>query len=127
MAANAVDNMNNLNEAVEDVKTPEAPVEAGDSDAPQNGEATEVIPDPGQMGWVEPVPFNYESYQDPATANWAGLASCYEWKDEYGDVGPRNEELEAQLFRDEFLPRAGQRFEEYVSPSHPIYVLATSH
>ncbi|QSS64054.1 DEAD-box protein [Histoplasma capsulatum] len=39
------------------------------------------------------------------------IQSLYEWKEEYGDVGPRNEELEKMLFHDEYLNRAGNKFD----------------
>ena len=38
-------------------------------------------------------------------------AAVYEWNDEYGDVGPRFEELEKQLFGAENHVRAGINFE----------------
>ncbi|KAL8796803.1 MAG: hypothetical protein Q9195_000886 [Heterodermia aff. obscurata] len=61
-------------------------------------------------GWVEPVKYDYESYNadgkeareslDPTVElpTWAANATKYEWKDEYGDVGPEHPELEAILF-----------------------------
>ena len=62
-------------------------------------------------GWVEPVKYDYEAYNaDPkevveAALNpayelptWAANAVKYEWKDEYGDVGPAHPELEVMLF-----------------------------
>jgi ATP-dependent RNA helicase DDX3X len=67
---------------------------------------------PREAGWTAPVPFSYESYNDKNFNDWDGMAPRYEWKDEYGDIGPRNEELEKQLFNDEYMPRAGLRFDE---------------
>ncbi|RAL12182.1 DEAD/DEAH box helicase [Aspergillus homomorphus CBS 101889] len=72
-------------------------------------------------GWVEPESFDYELYntssqalQQPAgeghdsqLPEWAANAAKYEWKDEYGDVGPEIPELEEQLFRNEYINRAG--------------------
>jgi ATP-dependent RNA helicase DDX3X len=44
-------------------------------------------------------------------AGWAANAARYEWKDEYGDVGPRVPELEERLFRDEHILRKGNCFD----------------
>jgi hypothetical protein len=41
----------------------------------------------------------------------------YEWKEEYGDIGPRFEALEKELFGSEFHVRTGIKFDTYVSPS----------
>lgn len=62
-------------------------------------------------GWVEPEKYDYDAYNanpkepgeaplDPAfeLPTWAANAIKYEWKDEYGDVGPAHPELEAMLF-----------------------------
>jgi ATP-dependent RNA helicase DDX3X len=68
--------------------------------------------DPRVAGWTEPTPFSYDNYQNKEFTDWAGMAARYEWNDEYGDVGPRNEELEKQLFNLEFMSRAGVRFDE---------------
>ncbi|KAJ5469707.1 ATP-dependent RNA helicase ded1, partial [Penicillium diatomitis] len=43
---------------------------------------------------------------------WGGLAARYEWKDEYGDVGPRNDELEQELFKNSNVPRPGNHANE---------------
>ena len=63
-----------------------------------------------EAGWVEPVKYDYEAYNtdskelreslDPTVElpTWAANATKYEWKDEYGDVGPEHTELEAVLF-----------------------------
>ena len=71
-------------------------------------------------GWTAPQQYDYASYNatgdDLRAAQadlpaWAHNAEKYEWKEEYGDVGPRNEALEKQLFRNELLNRAGIKFE----------------
>jgi ATP-dependent RNA helicase DDX3X len=67
---------------------------------------------PGQ--WSAPVAFDYESFNEAGFTEWAGNAVRYEWKDEYGDVGPRNEELEKQLFQVDFISRAGHRLDRYL-------------
>ena len=79
--------------------------------------------DPRVAGWAEPIPFSYDNYQNKEFTDWAGMGARYEWNDEYGDVGPRNEELEKQLFNLEFMSRAGVRFDEYDYPSFAIYIL----
>ena len=72
-------------------------------------------------GWVEPQGFDYETYNASgrATADnealqteWGHNAAKYEWKEEYGEVGPAVPELEQQLFRSEFLNRRGVKFEK---------------
>ena len=75
-----------------------------------------------ENGWVEPSPYDYKQYnatgQDAAEAlasaggEWASSAARYEWKDEYGEVGPRVPELEKQLFQSEFLNRRGIKFDK---------------
>lgn len=47
-----------------------------------------------------------------AQGNWGHDAVKYEWKDEYGDVGPRDETLERQLFQGETINRAGAKLEK---------------
>lgn len=82
-------------------------------------------------GWVAPESYDYDKYTaTPAPAEqpagdagdgqlpeWAANAAKYEWKDEYGDVGPEIPELEEQLFRNEFINRAGLKIGKYVSCS----------
>lgn len=93
-------------------------------DAPEGEQAAEdaqALPESNhaevrEKGWTEPTPFNYEEYADRESHGWAGVAARYEWKlewnDGYGDVGPRNEELEKQLFESDLIPRAGGRLKE---------------
>ena len=73
----------------------------------QNAEAAQRS---REAGWVEPVKYDYEAYNasskeardnlgpDVELPTWAANATKYEWKDEYGDVGPGDPELEAVLF-----------------------------
>ncbi|KAI5846516.1 P-loop containing nucleoside triphosphate hydrolase protein [Morchella snyderi] len=59
-------------------------------------------------GWVERKPYDYETYATPdrdpeaprgePTGQWAASGRRYEWKEEYGDVAPRDEALELMLF-----------------------------
>ena len=77
-------------------------------------------------GWAEPQKFDYEVYnagfpnkEETSAAEgirnvaWAGNAEKYEWKEEYGDVGPRHEALEEMLFRNEYINRTGLQYEKY--------------
>jgi hypothetical protein len=43
---------------------------------------------------------------------WAASAAKYEWKEEYGDVGPEVPELEKILFGDVFRNRQGASFDQ---------------
>lgn len=84
-----------------------------------------------ERGWVAPESFDYEAAMAkssnaagvPATVpilesggeeipGWAHNARKYEWKDEYGDVGPPIPELELQLFQNQNLARRGGKFEK---------------
>lgn len=89
--------------------------------ANKNAEAVAAARD---KGWGEPSSYDYEEYGkpakdatviDPTVPMWGHNAQKYEWKEEYGEVGPRNEELEKMLFRSEFITRQGIKFEELVS------------
>ncbi|KIW96468.1 uncharacterized protein Z519_03537 [Cladophialophora bantiana CBS 173.52] len=103
---------------------------------PKNEEAIKLA---RQSGWVEPKANNYTSRAPTAllnghdgepeaaaedeasveeaavsryaTSSWSHDAAKYEWKEEYGDVGPRDEKLEKDLFRGEHINRAGIKFE----------------
>lgn len=72
-----------------------------------------------QAGWVEPVKYDYDTYNadrkdleategQSDLPSWAANATKYEWSDEYGDVGPAHPELEKMLFRDEFHVTEGE-------------------
>ena len=74
-----------------------------------------------EKGWVEPQEYDYEIYNATGTkaaarevgqSEWAHCAEKYEWKEEYGDVGPPSAALEAQLFRSEFTNRRGLKFDK---------------
>lgn len=79
-----------------------------------------------EIGFPEPQPYDYNgaaanpSEAEPAAPGdggeeapgWAHNAVKYEWAEEYGDVGPRIPELEAQLFQSEFLNRRGVKFDK---------------
>ncbi|KAF5014994.1 hypothetical protein F66182_13830 [Fusarium sp. NRRL 66182] len=72
-------------------------------------------------GWTEPEKYDYSRYagpDDPAdrpsfdATPWASDARKYEWKEEYGEVGPEDEELEKMLYRHDLINRAGVKFEK---------------
>ncbi|KAJ5816331.1 DEAD/DEAH box RNA helicase [Penicillium robsamsonii] len=66
-----------------------------------------------EKGWTDPVPFEYaELANSKDHRDWAGVAVRYEWKDEYGDVGPAVPELEEQLFRGDLITRPGAKLDE---------------
>jgi len=83
-----------------------------------------------EAGWNEPTAFNYEAStaatreeREAATRAvldrdahstdiplWASAGVKYEWKDEYGEVGPQVPELERVLYKDQFQSRIGGQF-----------------
>lgn len=76
-----------------------------------------------EKGWVEPEAYDYvENTADSKPApgenfgsgdfQWAHDAAKYEWKEEFGDVGPKIPELEEQLFQSEHLLRKGNMYEK---------------
>ena len=74
-----------------------------------------------EKGWVEPQKYDYGAYNasgrsvaagEVSKGGWSHNAEKYEWKEEYGDVGPPSEALEAQLFRSEFINRQGLKFDK---------------
>lgn len=72
-------------------------------------------------GWAAPETYDYSKYVTPEGAPappaqeveegefpaWAAKAAKYEWKDEYGDVGPQSPDLEKMLFHSDFINRTG--------------------
>jgi ATP-dependent RNA helicase DDX3X len=94
--------------------------DAADSDQPPtenvepsgpSGVSTQHV---AEKGWSERTPFTYADYISNDFTEWAGSAKRYEWSDEYGDVGPKNEELEKQLFNLDNMTQAGMRLDRYV-------------
>jgi ATP-dependent RNA helicase DDX3X len=75
----------------------------------------------GVNGWNAKSAYNYDDFSDekPATKTngddaaaddkptWAASAAKYEWRDEYGEAGPRFELLEEQLFKGADKQHAG--------------------
>ena len=71
-----------------------------------------------ERGWTAPQGYDYASYnaapvrgQEDLT-EWGHKAAKYEWKDDFGDVGPAVEELEKQLFRSELRMRQGTKLDK---------------
>ena len=60
-------------------------------------------------GWTETTAFNYDQFLRTGgnDGDFQGAGQKYEWKDEYGDVGPEIPELEQILFGGEFQMRKG--------------------
>ena len=75
----------------------------------------------GVNGWNAKSAYNYDDFADQKSAAkageevavnddkpaWAASAAKYEWRDEYGDIGPRFEMLEQQLFHGADKQHAG--------------------
>ncbi|KAK1144779.1 hypothetical protein N8T08_004790 [Aspergillus melleus] len=90
-----------------------------------------------EKGWSKPESYDYTKYggnlpplhkpseEEPQLdlPEWAANAAKYEWKDEYGDVGPKSPELEEMLFRSEYINRAGLKLGNLQN----IDVIAESH
>ncbi|KAL7272663.1 hypothetical protein RUND412_004521 [Rhizina undulata] len=85
-----------------------------DADFPEKKESSPrvIVPVEGPTvgNWVERQAFDYATYTATRDAEiprgvpqgeWAASGPRYEWKEEYGDVAPRDENLEQVLFGDE--------------------------
>lgn len=64
-----------------------------------------------KQGWTERTAVKYDELAKTDGYEWAGGATRYEWTGEEGDIGPRNLELEEQLFNDILIPRVGTHIE----------------
>ncbi|KAI9755233.1 MAG: hypothetical protein M4579_004365 [Chaenotheca gracillima] len=106
----------------------EAPAEpaaaaAGEAAAPEAIAKAPTV-HPTELGWAAKTEFDYKMYnastneeRDAMQAvgnvpEWASNAVKYEWQDDYGDVGPRVEALENQLFRDADVVESGAEFQK---------------
>lgn len=89
----------------------------------QSSAAAIDLPEAAAHGWAPPVAFEYDKEKDTTFTGWASNAARYEWNDEYGDVGPRNEELEQQLFHGDHLSRAGLRLDRYYTVLYALHGL----
>lgn len=99
---------------------------AGDATGPVRDE--EKYKQARAAGWAEPKAYDYNAAQAkhgdapaPSSAEqvdnedepgWMHNAIKYEWKEEFGDVGPEVPELEAQLFRGDSRTRTGQHLDK---------------
>ncbi len=70
--------------------------------------------------WAPAVQYDYSVYnanapeaREPTAGDpeWLHNAAKYEWCDEFGEVGPQNLNLEAQLYHHEFQMRSGEGME----------------
>ncbi|KAJ5594348.1 uncharacterized protein N7459_000556 [Penicillium hispanicum] len=105
-----MEKMKDIHDALQDVSNKSK--ETG-NEKPSRGPAlSEEATRAAEKGWVVPTPFDYEAYANKESTDWAGVAARYEWDDEYGDIGPPNEELEKMLFRNEYIQRAGKKLSE---------------
>ena len=78
----------------------------------------------GGETWVPPVSYDYEQYAKPADQSfapngegesgggWGHNAAKYEWQEEFGEIGPKNEDLEKVLFSSEHQTRKGVKYDE---------------
>ncbi|CAG8978345.1 hypothetical protein HYALB_00005931 [Hymenoscyphus albidus] len=106
----------------------------------QHDESAQPTKTPQEHGWVKKQAYDYARYtmtnkqiaegkteaengeettpeqgydEDGGRPDWAGNAAVYEWNpEEYGDVGPRYEELERMLFGSEHHVRSGIEFQK---------------
>ncbi len=64
-------------------------------------------------GWTEKTNYDYAEFQCQGGGDdhWHGTLGKYEWKDEYGDVGPEVPQLEKVLFGGEFQMSKGNKVE----------------
>ena len=67
----------------------------------QNGHAQNHDDESSKAKWAEPQAVDYTALASQNyDQGWGCNARPYEWKDEYGDVGPKFPELELELFGD---------------------------
>lgn len=64
-------------------------------------------------GWVDAHP--EQQFTADSAPTWDGNARVYQWDDEFGDVGPKFEDLERELFGDptDLAARTGLDFSKY--------------
>ncbi len=80
-----------------------------------------------EKGWVEQQNFNYGATIPPQNApadmtfaggdetpGWMHRARKYEWRDEYGDIGPEVPELATELFGSELRLKKGFHFNQCI-------------
>ncbi|KAJ9608379.1 hypothetical protein H2200_007367 [Cladophialophora chaetospira] len=78
-----------------------------------NGDASEAQPDAAQAAEGDGAEdLKVSTYRE---TTWSHDAKRSEWKEEYGDVGPRDEQLERDLFHGEHINRAGAKLDNLVA------------
>jgi ATP-dependent RNA helicase DDX3X len=80
----------------------------------------------GDKAWIGVQAFDYAAMtKAPDDQQWDGHARVYEWKEEFGDVGPELPELEFELFGppSEREDKAGLDF----STSDLVTMVVTTH
>jgi ATP-dependent RNA helicase DDX3X len=82
----------------------------GETEAKPELSKEELLKKARDKGWTEAKAFDYAEFQRSGgnDADFHGAGKVYEWKDEYGEVGPRVEELEVILFGGEFQMKKGE-------------------
>lgn len=78
------------------------------SDADVKSEGGVDVKDPRLNDWADQK--NIADLGD--VPEWAANARRYEWSDEFGDVGPKDEQLESILFHDSEKMEVGEHFEK---------------
>lgn len=76
--------------------------------------------------WVESQKIDYTAFSvGESPQQFDGQAKIYQWDEDFGDVGPKFEELELELFGDPETrhERAGLDFSKYVMP-HISYLVS---
>ena len=83
------------------------------AEAKKNMSKDEFLKKAREAGWTEATAFDYEEFQRTSgdQTDYHGAAKVYEWKEEFGDVGPEVPELEKVLFGGEFQMRRGEHVE----------------
>lgn len=98
--------------------------ENGNTGVVANGFPATGVAAGGGQTWAPRMSYDYEQYAKPAGesfapngegengANWGHNAAKYEWQEEFGEVGPKNEDLEKVLFGSEHQTRKGVKYDE---------------
>jgi hypothetical protein len=60
-----------------------------------------------QHNFPAPQAYDYEAIASKGQGGWASSATKYEWKDEFGDVPPKDAVLEQELFGNAYMMQQG--------------------
>lgn len=99
------DGWNDAAEAVASLEIDSAPRETVD---PRAGNE-EYIKNVAEKGWAQTTE-TAATVEEPA---WLADAAKYEWRGEIGDVCSRNEALEAELYKSEFIMKTGEDLDAF--------------